>query len=149
MPSLFRVSRPFVIVPFAAALTISAAACGSSTGSVPNPSVTPGGAIPAGAVVIDQRDLAFKPGSATIEAGQKVYFQNSETALHTVSINGKDESGNMKRGAIFVWTFASPGSYKITCEYHPQMHATITVKPAPAAPGQTTTSTTLPTTTGP
>ena len=149
MPSLCHVSRRLVIVPLAVALTIFAAACGSSAGSVPNPPVTPGGAIPAGAVVIDQRDLAFKPGSATIDGGQKVYFQNSETALHTVSINGKDESGNMKRGAIFVWTFASPGSFKITCEYHPQMHATITVRPAPAASGQTTTATTLPTTTGP
>lgn len=149
MPSLPRVPRHFAVAPLTVALTTFAAACGNTAGRVPNPSVTPGGAIPAGAVVIDQRDLAFKPGSATIDAGQKVYFQNSETALHTVSINGKDESGNMKRGAVFVWTFASPGSYKITCEYHPQMHATITVRPVPAASGSPASGTPLPTTTGP
>ncbi|MCC6381267.1 MAG: cupredoxin domain-containing protein [Dehalococcoidia bacterium] len=77
---------------------------------------------------IDQKDLAFKPETLTIKAGQKVDFKNSETALHTVNINGKNESGTMKKGDLFVRLFDKAGSYKITCDFHPQMNATVTVE---------------------
>ena len=57
-----------------------------------------------------------------------MYFKNSESALHTVTINGKNESGNMRKGDLFSWTAGAAGEYKITCDYHPQMNATITVQ---------------------
>ena len=85
------------------------------------------GAIPAGAPEIDQAELAFKPDKLTVKAGEKVYFKNSESALHTVTINGKNESGNMKKGDVFSWTPAAAGTYKVNCDFHPQMNATITV----------------------
>lgn len=85
------------------------------------------GGIPAGAPEIDQNGLAFKPAKLTVKVGEKVYFKNSESALHTVTINGKTESGNMKKGDIFTWTPPAAGVYKITCDFHPQMNATITV----------------------
>lgn len=85
------------------------------------------GAIPAGAPEIDQDGLAFKPDKLTVKAGEKVYFKNSESALHTVTINGKNESGNMKKGDVFSWTPAAAGTYKVNCDFHPQMNATITV----------------------
>ena len=84
--------------------------------------------VPDGAPLVDQEGLAFKPGELTVKAGEKVYFKNSETAVHTVDINGKNESGTMKRNDVFVYTFDAPGKYNITCEYHPQMKATITVE---------------------
>lgn len=84
--------------------------------------------VPEGAPHVDQDGLAFIPANLTVPAGEKVYFTNSETALHTVDIDGKNESGPMRRGDIFVYTFEEAGSYKITCEYHPQMNATITVE---------------------
>ena len=85
------------------------------------------GAIPAGAPEIDQNGLAFKPDKLTVKAGEKVYFKNSESALHTVTINGKNESGTMKKGDVFSWTPAAAGTYKVNCDFHPQMNATITV----------------------
>lgn len=85
------------------------------------------GAIPAGAPEIDQDGLAFKPDKLTVKAGEKVYFKNSESALHTVTINGKNESGTMKKGDVFSWTPAAAGTYKVNCDFHPQMNATITV----------------------
>ncbi len=85
------------------------------------------GTIPAGAPEIDQDGLAFKPDKLTVKAGEKVYFKNSESALHTVTINGKNESGNMKKGDVFSWTPAAAGTYKVNCDFHPQMNATITV----------------------
>ncbi len=84
--------------------------------------------IPAGAPTIDQDNLAFKPDKLTVKAGEKVYFKNSETALHTVTIDGKNVSGNMKKGDVVVWTPETAKTYKITCDYHPQMNGTITAQ---------------------
>jgi plastocyanin len=84
--------------------------------------------VPAGAPVIDQDKLKFIPGELKVKVGEKVYFTNSETALHTVDVNGKNESGNMKKGDIFTFEFPAAGEYKITCSYHPQMKATIIVE---------------------
>lgn len=76
---------------------------------------------------IDQDNLKFTPSSLTVASGEVVTFKNSETAVHTVTINGKNESGTMKKDATFLWTPPAPGTYKITCDYHPQMKATVTV----------------------
>jgi plastocyanin len=84
--------------------------------------------IPAGSPYIDQDNLAFKPSKLTVKVGDKVYFDNSESALHTVTINGKNESGTMKKGAIYVFTAPAAGTYKITCDFHAQMNATLTVE---------------------
>lgn len=89
---------------------------------------TPAATVPEGAPEVDQDGLAFKPSELTVKTGEAVYFKNSETAIHTVDINGKNESGTMKKGDVFTFTFDTPGEYKITCEFHPQMKATITVE---------------------
>ena len=81
-----------------------------------------------GVAVIDQDALAFKPSSATIKAGERVLFKNSETALHTVTIDAKNVSGPMRRGESFEFVPSNPGVYRITCDYHPQMRATLTVE---------------------
>lgn len=84
--------------------------------------------VPDGAPFIDQNNLKFTPDKVTANVGEAVYFKNSETALHTVTINGKNESGNMKKDAVFQWTPPGAGEYKITCDFHPQMKSTVTVK---------------------
>jgi plastocyanin len=124
----------------AVAIGLLGAACGGDdsgtkatatvqTGGSPAASSTAGVTIPSGAPEVDQDNLAFKPGKLTAKANEKVYFKNSESALHTVTINGKNESGNMRKGDVFVWTApATAGEYKVTCDYHPQMKATITVQ---------------------
>ena len=76
---------------------------------------------------IDQDNLQFNPDELTVKAGEEVTFKNSETAVHTVNINGENESGTMKKGDVFKYTFENAGEYKITCQFHPQMKATITV----------------------
>lgn len=103
------------------------AACGGSDGGDGSASPTAPTGVPAGAPFIDQDNLKFKPNTLAVSVGEKIYFVNSETAVHTVTVNGKNESGNMRKGDIFEWTPASAGEYKITCDFHPQMKATITV----------------------
>lgn len=109
------------------------AACGSDSKSSGPPAGSVGSpvaeqSVPANAPLIDEDNLQFKPGKLTVDAGQTVYFKNSESAIHNVEINGGDKSPDMKKGEIFSYTFNTAGEYKITCEYHPQMHSTITVK---------------------
>jgi plastocyanin len=122
----------FVFVPLCL-FALVVAACGSDN----KPSGPPAGsvssavaqdAVPSGAHLIDEDNLAFKPNELTINAGDTVYFKNSESAIHNVEIDGGDKSPDMKKGKIFSYVFNTAGEYKITCEYHPQMHSTITVK---------------------
>lgn len=107
-------------------LPVFAACGGSDDGDSAAPAAPPEG-VPAGAPFVDQDDLKFKPNNLTVTAGEKIYFANSETAVHTVTIDGKNLSGNMRKGDLFEWTPATAGEYKITCDFHPQMKATITV----------------------
>jgi plastocyanin len=80
------------------------------------------------AAEIDQDNLTFKPNKVTVKVGEKVRVKNSESAIHTVNINGKNISGNMKQGDQLYWTAPKAGNYKVSCDYHPQMSATITVQ---------------------
>lgn len=90
--------------------------------------------VPDGAAFVDQDNLKFIPSKLTVAPGEEVYFKNSETAVHTVTIDGENESGTMKKDDIFTFTFPTPGEYAITCDFHPQMRATITVEEgAPAS----------------
>ena len=84
--------------------------------------------VPAGAPSVDQDNLYFKPDNLTVKAGEKIYFLNGESALHTVTIDRKNVSGTMKKGDVAVWSAPAAGTYKITCDFHPQMKATLTVE---------------------
>ena len=88
-------------------------------------------AVPASAPVVDQNNLTFKPDKLTAAKGQAVFFKDSESAIHTVTVNGKNISGTMKQGDIISWTPPSAGTYKITCDYHPQMRSIVTVEAGP------------------
>jgi plastocyanin len=86
-------------------------------------------AVPSGAPEIDQDGLKFKPDSLSVKAGQTVFFSDGESAIHTVTINGKNLSGTMHKDDVMSWTPPAAGEYKITCDYHPQMRSTVTVAP--------------------
>jgi plastocyanin len=118
-----RTLRFAAVVAALSAVVLVAAACGGND----EPREPNDPRIPAGAPFIDQDRLRFIPTSLQVNVGETVYFKNSETALHTVDINGENLSGNMRRNDIFVWTPEAAGTYRITCAYHPQMKATITV----------------------
>ncbi len=131
-----RFPRRFALLALGTLLAGGAlAACGGSDDSTPadgNGTPVPTAAkevtIPAGAPFIDQENLAFKPDKLTVKAGDKVYFLNSDTAIHTVTIDAKNVSGTMKKGDVVVWAAPAAGTYKITCDFHPQMKATITAQ---------------------
>lgn len=83
--------------------------------------------IPEGAAVIDQKSLKFSPNKVTVKVGDTVYFKNSETAVHNVALDGEDITGTMRRGAVASYKFETAGEYKLSCQFHPQMKATVVV----------------------
>ncbi|MEX2079974.1 MAG: plastocyanin/azurin family copper-binding protein, partial [Dehalococcoidia bacterium] len=77
--------------------------------------------------VIDQESLAFEPNAVAVRVGGTVTFRNAETAIHTVNVDGENVSGEMERDATFEYTFGAVGTFEITCDYHAQMKATVSV----------------------
>jgi len=128
MSSQWRVAASAAILPFLAAVGACSDDDDGAAQGAPIPDATTVGAIPAGASLIDQDNLTFIPKDLTVQPGTTVYLKNSEVAVHTVTIEGKNVSGAMKKDAMLAWIPPSAGTYQITCDYHPQMRATITVE---------------------
>lgn len=104
---------------------------GSPSGSPSGQQIVKGtavDAVPDGAPLIDQEKLEFVPETLEATASQTIYFKNSESPVHTVNVNRVNISGNMRRGDVIAWKAPRPGQYQVTCDYHPQMKATIIVK---------------------
>ena len=135
MITLHTVQRRLLMGALTASLT-ALAACGggdSNASSTESPSGPTGSAIkattiPPGSLEIDQDGLEFKPRQLEAAINTPVFVKNSEAALHTFNVNGKNLGGNMRKGDIIAWTTDTAGTYKVTCEFHPQMKATITVR---------------------
>ena len=86
---------------------------------------------PAGAPVIDQKDVAFNPRDLTVQLGETIYFTNSEPIAHTVNLNGSNllgPRGLANQGEAIAWKPAKAGTYEMTCDFHPAMRALITVR---------------------
>jgi plastocyanin len=138
---LHVIQFPLLVALTLAAVLPLAIACGSGDSSgddgVPTVETRDGGGNPTqqpsveGPVTaeIDQEDLTFIPEKVTLKVGEVLLIKNSETAIHTANIDGKNITGNMKKGDEVRWKATAPGEYKVTCDYHPQMKATITVTP--------------------
>ena len=97
------------------------AACGSAE----KPDFS--GQVPEGAAHVNQDGLRFKPNELTIAAGETVYFTNSESAVHNVTLDGEDLSGTMRKGDVFAYSFFDAGEYGLSCTFHPQMKVTVSV----------------------
>lgn len=76
------------------------------------------------------KGMKYAPASLTIKAGDSVNWENAEQRDHTVvAADGSFNSGNIKPGASFAFTFSKPGKYEYACSLHPRMHGIIIVQP--------------------
>lgn len=122
----FRLAASLAVLTSLASGVACAGDGGGQDVSVPDAkSVT---AVPAGAPLIDQDKLTFIPDELRVQSGSTVYLKNSESAVHTVTIEGKNVSGVMRENDVLAWVPPRPGTYRITCDYHPKMLATITAE---------------------
>jgi LysM repeat protein len=66
-------------------------------------------------------------GVASIAVGTAVKFTNA-VGLHTITSNGEKDGADFKVGEQRTLTFGEAGTFKITCDYHPDMLAWLFVK---------------------
>jgi plastocyanin len=70
-----------------------------------------------------------------VDAGQSIYFNNSDSVPHTVTAGTPDEpdlgafdSGILNPGDNFKVDTSTPGTYSLFCALHPDMTATLVVR---------------------
>lgn len=108
---------------------------------------------------VDIRNNAFQPSTVEVAANDTVQWTNRDQIAHTVKFIDRDSSGDIPPGKSHSDTFATPGTYRYTCEIHPTMTGTVevrassptsstttTTRPRPTSTTTTTTTTTTPTT---
>lgn len=142
----------FLPALLAGMLVLVLAACGGTTGSPAaeptDPATdTPGAAMSAapseaepseaagGEETVRLSQFAFDPTELSIAAGTEVSFVNADSAAHTVT-EGTDGAAaadpiideELQQNGSTSFTFDEPGTYEITCRFHPSMHLTIVVE---------------------
>jgi plastocyanin len=73
------------------------------------------------------KNLTYLPDTVTIKPGETVTWVNNDDRDHTVHGPGFN-SGNIKPGKTWSYTFPKAGEYPYGCAYHPRMRGTVSVK---------------------
>ena len=79
--------------------------------------------------------LNFAPAKIVVVIGinNTVTFDNIDTSPHTVTATDHSfDSGDMRGGAKWNYTFTSPGNFSYLCAYHAWMKGSVIVRPAAA-----------------
>jgi amicyanin len=73
-------------------------------------------------------NFAYAPSNIQVSAGTTVTWTNQDSAPHTVTFkNGMKDSGWLRQGQSFSYTFTTPGTFDYYCTVHPTMVAHVTV----------------------
>ena len=104
---------------------ITCAGAVSCSGSKAPESCTPSGPTQ----TVDLQDFAYAPTCIGAASGSHLTLQNTGAAPHTFTINGTplDQKVDAGAGAEASLDGIAPGTYQVTCNYHPQMTATLVV----------------------
>ncbi len=89
-------------------------------------------------VRMDQLGMEFLPPVLLAGTGQPVHFRNSEDVLHNVrvyNIESKDTAFNISTplGGTYEHRFDVAGTYRVACDIHPAMGASVVITAAPYA----------------
>ena len=93
---------------------------------------------PAEPVRMDQLGMEFLPPVLLAAVGQPVRFHNSEDVLHNVrvyDVDTKETAFNISTpiGGAYEHRFDTVGTYRVACDIHPAMGASVVVTSAPHA----------------
>jgi amicyanin len=73
-------------------------------------------------------NFAYAPSNIQVSAGTTVTWTNHDSAPHTVTFkNGMKDSGWLRQGQSFSYTFTTPGTFDYYCTVHPNMVSRVTV----------------------
>ena len=89
-------------------------------------------------VQMDQLGMEFLPPVLLANVGQPVHFHNSEDVLHNVrvyNIDTLETAFNISTpiGGTYEHYFDAAGTYRVACDIHPAMGASVVVTSAPHA----------------
>ena len=84
---------------------------------------------PEPATSVQLADFAFDPDCLSVDAGGTLTVENVGDAPHTFTVGGTDVDVKVDPDASDEVAFdgVDPGTYSVTCTFHPQMEATLTV----------------------
>jgi len=93
---------------------------------------------PAEPVRMDQLGMEFLPPVLLANVGQPVHFRNSEDVLHNVrvyNIDTRETAFNISTpiGGTYEHYFDTAGTYRVACDIHPAMGASVVVTSSPHA----------------
>ena len=78
---------------------------------------------------ISIKNIAFKPATVTIKAGQSVVWTNNDDRDHTVEADdGSFKSGKLGAGETYAHAFPKKGKFTYGCSYHPRMKGVVVVE---------------------
>lgn len=74
------------------------------------------------------RQYAYQPATIQVTVGTTVTWTNQDNVPHSVTLkNGMADSGLLKQGQFFSYTFQAAGTYQYYCTVHPYMTGTVIV----------------------
>ena len=80
--------------------------------------------------IMDQAGLTFGPELLLVRTGQPVEFRNSDDTLHNVRVSHEETRTSafnvaIPTGEAYSYTFERDGFYRVGCDIHPAMAASI------------------------
>jgi plastocyanin len=84
---------------------------------------------PTPATSVELADFAFRPNCLSADSGARITLDNTGDAPHTFTVEGTDVDVNVDAGSSGAADLGAvdPATYAVTCTFHPQMEATLTV----------------------
>ncbi len=107
------------------ALLLLLTACGGDVAELPEDCTDP-----VAVTTVELADFSFQPDCLSVDAGATITLDNSGDAPHTFTVTGTDVDFELDAGTSVDVSLSGvePGIYAVTCTYHPQMTATLTVE---------------------
>jgi plastocyanin len=86
--------------------------------------------------VMDQVGLTFSPELLLVRTGEPVDFRNSDDTLHNVRVSHEETRTSafnvaIPTGEAYTYTFERDGFYRVGCDIHPAMAASVFASASP------------------
>jgi plastocyanin len=86
--------------------------------------------------VMDQAGLTFGPELLIVRTGAPVEFRNSDDTLHNVRVSHEETRASafnvaIPTGEAYTYTFERDGFYRVGCDIHPAMAASVFAASSP------------------
>ena len=90
--------------------------------SMPSPAAAGSGAV----LAVRIKDFAFTiPGP--VKAGGKITVRNDDSEIHTFTLDGKNPLSVPGKSSATLTAPSQPSKHQVTCDFHGNMHGTLTV----------------------